>query len=937
MNRYYKAAAVCLLALAQPTLGVAQVEGSALNYMLQRPRVAKQYTHKRAFDHLFIDAGAGANFMGTRHPKAGPEAELNLGDWITPEHGMRLNFNGGAYHIYQDKPKYAEVGLDYLLNITALSQRGNTYSPRKVEFYGIAGIDFTLSRNNGKTAHGLGAHLGLRSQMAMSPYTYFFVEPRIGVQQDDASQAYTWHGYRPVASASLGFGYRLPEAGIRASMADSTQKKWTDGLFVSLAGGPLYFANAHPSSWKHNAGARITLGLGKWFDPYNALRLTAGATTFKQQSTNRVKAFGLQADYLLNLHNAFGGVNPERRFWINAVAGLSWNTSRDTHSTRSNTFGLGAGLQGNVRLSRDINFTLEPRVDAYRNDYAPRLTTAHDWDLTTALLAGLTYTYHDRSATAPAPDVYEQTVWHDHMFVEMGIGGNLPIARSAVKSPFNYLRPQAYVGIGKWFTPVHGLRLGAQLAQTEVSQSPTTRYKHYDFGVDYLLNLTNAFYGYRNDRPFDFTASAGVNLSSREQRKALFFGADAALRATWHVNSFVGIFVEPRLQGYGHRYLPIRSGQDKIDLVASATAGIQFNMHGFDRAVAYDRMLNDGQGLRRSITLAGGASAQANHLRTSGYYAPVGRISYTQSYTPLSAWRANVQAMVRGAVDGQRLMQVKAGADWLTDLTAQTYGYNPSRPLAIRALAGFNIGFDRGGGRTYFAPDFHLGGQMSVRLSDKVHIIAEPQVAYEMSRRFKGERLGRCVPQLLLGLDYSLESHKKDATLSSLPAHQRFVSASMGAGAYTGNFSAVSGFGRKLTFTSDATYGQWLNQLSGFNLGLGNTLAHRNGKGNESITAIHANYMINLLSALSGESTEGQLFQLTGLAGASMGISSKSGRNAKIAPGLQASVQAGFRITPRVELYVEPVASVYTKQIEPSSSRPFEGELKLNVGTKVYF
>lgn len=95
MKRYQKAAAACLLALAHPALGVAQTEGSALNYMLQRPRVTKQFTQKRAFDHLFVDAGLGLNFMGTRHPKAGPEADFNIGDWITPEHGMRLNVNGG--------------------------------------------------------------------------------------------------------------------------------------------------------------------------------------------------------------------------------------------------------------------------------------------------------------------------------------------------------------------------------------------------------------------------------------------------------------------------------------------------------------------------------------------------------------------------------------------------------------------------------------------------------------------------------------------------------------------------------------------------------------------------------------------------------------------------------------------------------------------------
>ena len=938
MKRYQKAAAACLLALAHPALGVAQTEGSALNYMLQRPRVTKQFTQKRAFDHLFVDAGVGLNFMGTRHPKAGPEADFNIGDWITPEHGMRLNVNGGVYRINGSKPKFATVGLDYLLNITALSQRGTTYTPRTVEFYGIAGVDYTLSRNKGQNDHGVGVHLALRSQIAMSPYTYFFVEPRIGVQQDDVSQANNDHGYRPVASATLGFGYRLPEAAQRAHLSDTTHtdKKWADGLFIGLAGGPLFLANAHPSTWKHNAGGRFTVGLGKWFNPYHALRLTANATTFKQQSANRVKAIGLQADYLLNLHNAFGGINPERRFWVNGVAGLSWNSSSDTQSSRANSFGLGAGLQGNVRLSRDLDFTLEPRADVYRNTYAPRLTTIHDWDVTAALLAGLTYTYHDRTAISPAPDPFEQTGWHDHTFIEMGIGGNIPVSKSAVRYPFDYIRPQAYVGLGKWFTPVHGLRFWTQLAQTETDQRPT-RYKHYDFGADYMVNLTNAFYGYRLDRPFELSASAGVNLSRREERKALFFGADAALRATWNVNPFVGLYVEPRLQGYGRRYLPIQSGQDKIDFIASATAGIQFNLHGFDRATAYGRTLEDGNSLRRSISVAGGLSTQANHLRTGKSYAPMGRFSYTQWFTPLSAWRVNAQAMIRGAVNGQHLMQVKAGADYMTDLTAQTYGYDLSRPLSIRAFAGLNLGFDRGGSHTYFAPDVHLGGQMAIRLNDQLHLTAEPQVAYELSRRFKGEGVGRFMPQLLVGLDYSIEGHKHDASLSSRPTHHRFVSASVGTGFYSGNFNDVAHTRQKFTFTSNVAYGQWLDQVNGFRVGLGHTLAKRRSTGSESLTAIHADYMMNLRSAISGESTEDKLFQITGLVGASLGISSQYNRSAKLAPGLQTAIQAGFRVKPNIEVYIEPAASLYTKSIEPSNGSPFEGELQLNVGTKFYF
>ena len=84
------------LALTMTMGAQAQVPGGALNYMLQRPRVTKYYDNKRPFDHLFLDAGAGMNVLGGHDMKVGLQGELNIGDWITPEHGLRMNLGSGV-------------------------------------------------------------------------------------------------------------------------------------------------------------------------------------------------------------------------------------------------------------------------------------------------------------------------------------------------------------------------------------------------------------------------------------------------------------------------------------------------------------------------------------------------------------------------------------------------------------------------------------------------------------------------------------------------------------------------------------------------------------------------------------------------------------------------------------------------------------------------
>lgn len=86
---YKKGVGVCLFALAIPLS--AQVPGSALDHMLQRPKVAKHFENKTFGDHLFVEGGIGANSIVTRSSShfstAGLTAQLGIGDWVTPLHG----------------------------------------------------------------------------------------------------------------------------------------------------------------------------------------------------------------------------------------------------------------------------------------------------------------------------------------------------------------------------------------------------------------------------------------------------------------------------------------------------------------------------------------------------------------------------------------------------------------------------------------------------------------------------------------------------------------------------------------------------------------------------------------------------------------------------------------------------------------------------------
>lgn len=748
----YKKVAAALLALVATNTASAQVPGSALDYMLQRPRVSKVYKDKHVFDHLFIDAGGGFNVMGRKHLKLGNTAELGIGDWISPEHGFRVNIDGGQWRIDNKHVKYFDLSLDYLLNLSALASPGKYYTPKRFEFIGVAGLDYAWSRCSSVHAQGMGFHMGLRGQLAFSPITYAYVEPRAGLIADQATQMQTWHGYRPFGSVTVGLGYRLPET--RPARRGVASSSFADGLFFSVLGGPAFLTNSHPSTWHDRFGGRMAASIGKWFGPYNALRITANATSINQyNSTNHIKALGVQLDYMANLHNLFGGVNPERTFWTNFVAGVSYNRSSDELRIKDNSFGIGAGLQANVRLARGLALTFEPRVDIYSKKYAPHTFSFDDRDMTAAVLAGLTYTYNDRRAA--------------------------------------------------------------------------------------------------------------------------------------HV--------------------------EDVD-----------DIH------------------RMSVTIVGGLANRLNNMGHGKLYAPIGRISFTRWYAPALAWRANLQGLVRGKrVTGYNFAQAVAGLDWMADLTALSCGYDRSRTLSFKTVAGFNLGIDYAKNAkhsTYFSPDVHLGGQMAVRVADNVSVVVEPQVGYEFSKRLQPAHVGRFMPSLAVGLEYSMYREGK-GDKADTPSRRDFVSASVGSGLYTGNFGEMQHYSDRYTFIGEVGYGHWFDGVNGVHASISNTTAKRSYGHNQNITSLGVGYMMNMKAAATGESTENDVFQLTGIADIALVGSKHKGSDMKMGMGGKLALQAGFNVSKAVELYVEPSAVAYTKGVEAGGVKhhPLEGEARVSIGTKVHF
>ena len=916
----------------------------AVYYMLGRPNIAKHFANKGWAEHLYFEGGFGVNFMATRMiHQFGAQGEAALGKWFTPEHGARLTIKGGRYRMVEQRTRFVGIGLDYTLNLHSVA-RPDYMKPRRFEMHGVFGADVSVSNSHGNRDFGFGVHVGLRSQVKLMRYNYLYVEPRVGVLSNGVTQLPTWHQMRPYAEIMAGLGFRRMEQEER-SFDQTFSKKFFENWFLSTAAGPAFVVNALPGSWKNNRGVLGYLGVGKWFDRYNGLRLGMYGGRTERGGFQRVperpyeqrflRYVAGELDYMFNLSNFFAGYRNDRRVSFNALAGLEL---KHFHNNYFNDTELGyvGGIQANVRLMQGLDFYVEPRLELYKTGATPGINTSR-YEVATSMLAGLTINSDFRKGfdLRRSPDEFERKSWRDNMFLEIAGGTGWVGSRTVFQHPFDYLGYVAHLGFGQWFTSLHGARVWGRFGQYQTGS--VDKFRSITVGADYMFHVTNSFLGVRHKRWFDLYALLGLGMSKRTNygsKGAPYFMVQGGLQAEAHITKMLSVYVEPQIRIYNSHFAP-NPMERSVDPVADLLAGIKVNMRGAE--TEHDRPLYQEHGHRSYISVAGGMYAPARYLGDKSWYAPTARLSYVSWFNPYSAWRANLKASsIIGSA--HRYCEGSVGGDLLTDLTAHTLGYNPERLVNVIALGGFNVGGDytvEGDKNALF--DLHVGAQLSFRVSPNVNVYLEGQLPYRFTQRI-GERRERLAPTAMLGIDYGFQRVKRSERQFSDVERKNFVQTGIGVGLYTGNINTINPIKRKLTLPADLCYGRWFGNVHGIRGGYSRTAVQRSGKGNSVNNIVHIEYITNIRAALTGESTEHKLFQLTTAVGPIYTINRRYNWWPTMKGfGFQASMQLGCRVSRLIEVYFEPQASISSKKIEFETTHPAEGEVHLMLGTKFYF
>ena len=143
---------------------------------------------------------------------------------------------------------------------------------------------------------------------------------------------------------------------------------------------------------------------------------------------------------------------------------------------------------------------------------------------------------------------YETNGFWDNWFVSVGGGIDVNMDGLLAGKPLNYVSPTLAVNVGKWIEPCFGVRLGyngLKLKSSKTNKSIANHMIHTDF----LWNISNQFWGYKQDRVYNCIPYIHAGVAFGEPGKELEYGA--GLLNNFRLSDKFIIFVD--LQGCGFK------------------------------------------------------------------------------------------------------------------------------------------------------------------------------------------------------------------------------------------------------------------------------------------------------------------------------------------------------------------------------------------------
>jgi outer membrane protein OmpA-like peptidoglycan-associated protein len=177
----------------------------------------------------------------------------------------------------------------------------------------------------------------------------------------------------------------------------------------------------------------------------------------------------------------------------------------------------------------------------------------------------------------------------DNWFLQLQGGASYTLSEYHRDASFgDVVSPHVALSVGKYFSPKTGVRLQvggweSKNYYTYAASDGTYKIKYLQANIDGMLNLTNVFLPYKEDRNFNLFAFLGVGYNYGFRNKEMGFGKTynfvprAGLQGAWRLNDLLNLNLEVAGNLLGDDFNGREEGI-KYDGMIDALVGLSFNL-----------------------------------------------------------------------------------------------------------------------------------------------------------------------------------------------------------------------------------------------------------------------------------------------------------------------------------------------------------------------
>ncbi|BEG97923.1 hypothetical protein [Bacteroides sedimenti] len=481
------------------------------------------------------------------------------------------------------------------------------------------------------------------------------------------------------------------------------------------------------------------------------------------------------------------------------------------------------------------------------------------------------------------------------------------------------------LALGKWFTPIHGARVGLFGRYYKFANGKRT--SEIGTSLDYLMNFSALAGDFNAKRKFELVGVAGGEYFFPPFKEGYngAWGIRTGLQARLAAGYGNVFFMEPRIGIYSDN-MDFMDSWRGYNIAGSLVAGVEFR--SIPRNIRSVKPFSSSTFKENSFLFSGlglggqlvpGGSDMSNFVGGS-FFAGAGRW-----FSPLSGARlTGMGAVFKYPVTKYKVSTIGAMADYLFNVSNAFYGYEPNRTFSLIATGGAGYQYVKS---KHDKNLFVLGAgmQASLRLNDEMRFFVEPRLNFSPldyytsgTNDYRGTRSNFMVNA---GLElYANPMHIKGE-------RNRLISESWLDNTFVGlTFGANSPLKQAAFFKVDVDprvggyLGKWFTGTSGVRLSadvarLWKSKTAPNGK----IATISADYLLNISSLMNGYDPQ-RSFELIGVAGANLAFRSTSLTSRSYLGG-ELALQGLWNLTPSFGIFLEPQMRLYGNRFSESNIR----------------